>query len=322
MRILITGTAGFIGFHLAKRLLDEGNEVVGIDNFNDYYEVSLKEDRNKILEEYDNFKLYRLDISDLEDLKKVFEENEFDKVCNIAAQAGVRYSIENPYVYADANLVGFVNMINLTKENGIEQFVYASSSSVYGNGEKYPCSELDDVDHPISLYAASKRANELIAYTYNHLFGLRTIGLRFFTVYGPWGRPDMAIYKFAKKMMNDEEIPVFNYGKDLKRDFTYIDDIIDGVCLALESDYENEVFNLGKGSPDELGYMIDLIEKYMGIEAKKNLLPMQQGDVMITYSDTSKAKKMLGYSPKTTLDEGIEKFVEWFEGYYELKWNV
>lgn len=317
MKYLITGTAGFIGFHLAKRLLDEGNEVVGIDNFNDYYEVSLKEDRNKILEEYPKYKIYRIDISNLEDLKKVFEENKFDKVAHIAAQAGVRYSIDNPYVYADCNLVGFVNMINLVKDNDIKQFVYASSSSVYGDGEKYPCNEQDDVDHPISLYAATKRANELMAYTYHHLFGLKTIGLRFFTVYGPWGRPDMAIYKFAKKMKDGEEIPVFNYGKDLKRDFTYVDDIVDGICRALESDLECEVFNLGKGSPDELGEMIDLIEKHMGIKAKKNLLPMQQGDVMITYSDTSKAKELLGYDPQTTLDEGIGKFVEWFKEYYK-----
>ncbi len=318
MKILVTGTAGFIGFHLAKRLLDEGNEVVGVDNFNDYYDVSLKEDRNKVLEEYDSFKLYRGDLSELDELKKVFEENKFDKVCNLAAQAGVRYSIENPYAYVDSNLVGFVNIINLTKDNDIKDFIYASSSSVYGNGEKYPCSEDDDVSKPISLYAASKRTNELIAYTYHHLFGLRTVGLRFFTVYGPWGRPDMAIYKFAKKMMNDEEIPVYNYGKDLKRDFTYVDDIVDGICRAIDSELEYEIFNLGKGDPDELGKMIALIEEYMGIEAKKNLLPMQPGDVMVTYSDTSKAKKMLGYDPKTTLEEGMEKFVEWFKGYYKI----
>jgi UDP-glucuronate 4-epimerase len=318
MKILVTGTAGFIGFSLAKVLLDKGDEVVGIDNFNDYYDVKLKEDRNKILEKYPNFKLYRIDISKLEDLKQVFKENKFEKVCHLAAQAGVRYSIDNPYAYADSNLVGFVNMINLTKDAGIKQFVYASSSSVYGDTSKVPFSEKEDVSKPISLYAASKRANELIAYTYNHLFGLRTIGLRFFTVYGPWGRPDMAIFKFAQSMSKGEEIPVYNFGKDLKRDFTYVDDIVEGIVKALECEYENEIFNLGKGSPDELGKMIDLVEKYMNIKAKKNLLPMQKGDVMITYCDTSKARKMLGYDPKITLEEGIEKFVEWFKEYYKI----
>ena len=316
MKVLVTGSAGFIGFHLSKVLLERGDQVIGIDNFNDYYDVQLKEDRNKILDGYENFKLYRVDISDLDSLRKVFEENDIEKVCNLAAQAGVRYSIDNPYVYGESNLVGFVNIISLCKEHDIKNFVYASSSSVYGDGEKFPCNELDDTDHPISLYAATKRANELIAETYNHLYGMRTIGLRFFTVYGPWGRPDMAIFKFAQKMVKGEEIPVFNFGKDMKRDFTYVDDIVDGVVKALDCDYECEIFNLGKGDPDELGEMISLVEKHMGIEAKKNLLPMQQGDVLITYSDTSKAKKMLKYIPKVTLDEGIEKFVEWFKGYY------
>ncbi|MDD4381954.1 MAG: SDR family NAD(P)-dependent oxidoreductase [Candidatus Dojkabacteria bacterium] len=319
MKILITGTAGFIGFSLAKVLLNDGWEVVGIDNFNDYYDVKLKEDRNKILEENKNFKLYRLDISNLEELKKVFKENKFDKVCHLAAQAGVRYSIDNPYVYADANLVGFVNMINLVKDAGIKQFVYASSSSVYGDTSKVPFNEKEDVSKPISLYATTKKANELIAYTYHHLFGLKTIGLRFFTVYGPWGRPDMAIFKFAQQMSKGEEIPVYNYGKDMKRDFTYIDDIVDGIIKAIDCDYDNEVFNLGKGDPDELGEMINIIEKHMGMKAKKDLLPMQKGDVLITYSDTYKAKKMLGYNPKITLNEGIEKFVEWFKQYYNIK---
>ena len=319
MKILVTGTAGFIGNKLAQVLLERGDEVVGVDNFNDYYEVSLKEDRHKILDNYDGYKGYRVDISKLEDLRKVFDENkDIDAVCNLAAQAGVRYSIDNPYVYGEANLAGFVNIISLANEAGIKNFVYASSSSVYGDNEKIPYSEMDDVNNPVSLYAATKRANELIAYTYNHLYGMRTIGLRFFTVYGPWGRPDMAIYKFAKKMMNGEKIPVYNYGKDLKRDFTYIDDIVNGIVLALDCDYECEVFNLGKGDPDELGEMINLIEKHMGVKADKDLLPMQKGDVMITYSDTSKAKEMLGYNPTVTLDEGIEKFVKWFKEYYNM----
>jgi UDP-glucuronate 4-epimerase len=201
VNILITGTAGFIGFHLAKKLLSEGHSVVGIDNFNDYYDVQLKENRNKILEKYPNYKLYRADITNITDLQKIFKENDFERVCHLAAQAGVRYSITNPYIYGDSNLKGFVNIINLAKEKGVKSFVYASSSSVYGNGEKYPSSEKDYVDSPISLYAATKRANELIAHTYNHLYNLPVIGLRFFTVYGPWGRPDMAIYKFAEKIL-------------------------------------------------------------------------------------------------------------------------
>jgi UDP-glucuronate 4-epimerase len=318
MKILLTGTAGFIGHNLAKVLLERGDTVIGIDNFNDYYEVSLKEDRNKELEKYPKFKLYRIDISNLKDLKKIFDENDIERVCHLAAQAGVRYSIDNPYVYADSNMVGFVNIINLTKDKGIKHFVYASSSSVYGDTGEIPFTETQDVNNPISLYAASKRSNELIAYTYHHLFGLRTIGLRFFTVYGPWGRPDMAIFKFADKMSKGEEIPVFNYGKDMKRDFTYVDDIVDGVVRAIDCEYENEIFNLGKGSPDELGEMIEILERYMGIKAKKKLLPMQKGDVLITYSNTNKAKEMLGYDPKTTLENGIERFVEWYKGYYKL----
>lgn len=316
MRVLITGTAGFIGFSLAKVLLERGDEIVGVDNFNDYYDVSLKEDRNKILEEYENFKLYRLDISNLAGLKKVFEENSFDKVCHLAAQAGVRYSLENPHVYIDSNIVGFLNIINLTKDSGIKYFVYASSSSVYGNSKEIPFSEKANVDEPVSLYAATKKSDELIAYTYYHLFKLKTVGLRFFTVYGPWGRPDMAIFKFVKNIIEGKEIDVYNYGKDLKRDFTYIDDIVDGIVKALDSDYENEIFNLGKGSPDELGEMITIIEEELGIKVKKNLLPMQKGDVMITYSDTSKAKKMLEYNPKVMLKDGIREFVKWYRGYY------
>ncbi len=318
MNILLTGTAGFIGHATAKYFLERGDTVIGVDNFNDYYDVSLKEDRNKELEKYPKYKLYRIDISNLKDLEKIFKENEIDRVCHLAAQAGVRYSIDNPYVYADSNMVGFVNMINLTKDKGIKYFIYASSSSVYGDTSKIPFVETEDVSKPISLYAASKRSNELIAYTYHHLFKLNTIGLRFFTVYGPWGRPDMAIFKFADQMKKGEEIPVFNYGKNMKRDYTYIDDIVDGVIKAIDCEYESEIFNLGKGSPDELGYMIETLEKYMGVKATKKLLPMQKGDVLITYSDTSKAKKMLKYEPKITLDEGIKKFVEWYKGYYKM----
>jgi len=318
MKILVTGSAGFIGSNVSKALLERGDEVVGFDNFNDYYDVSLKEYRNKELEGYESFKLYRANIEDKKELEKIFKKEKIDKVCHLAAQAGVRYSIENPYVYGTTNLAGFINIIHLSKEADIKHFVYASSSSVYGDNEKVPYSETDSVEQPISLYAATKRANELIAYTYHHLYDMKTIGLRFFTVYGPAGRPDMAYFKFANKMVKGEEIDVYNYGKELKRDFTYIDDIVDGVLKAIDCDYENEIFNLGKGSPDELGVFINLLEKHMEIKAKKNLLPMQQGDVMITYADTSKTERMLGYKPAITLDEGLERFVEWYKEYYNF----
>ena len=318
MKILVTGSAGFIGSNVSKALLERGDEVVGFDNFNDYYDVSLKEYRNKELEGYESFKLYRANIEDKKELEKIFKKEKIDKVCHLAAQAGVRYSIENPYVYGITNLAGFINIIHLSKEADIKHFVYASSSSVYGDNEKVPYSETDSVEQPISLYAATKRANELIAYTYHHLYDMKTIGLRFFTVYGPAGRPDMAYFKFANKMVKGEEIDVYNYGKELKRDFTYIDDIVDGVLKAIDCDYENEIFNLGKGSPDELGVFINLLEKHMEIKAKKNLLPMQQGDVMITYADTSKTERMLGYKPSITMDEGLERFVEWYKEYYNF----
>jgi UDP-glucuronate 4-epimerase len=318
MKILVTGSAGFVGSNVAKALLERGDEVIGVDNFNDYYDVSLKEYRTKELKKYDGYKLYRIDIEDEEELEKVFKENKIDKVCHLAAQAGVRYSIENPYVYGTTNVAGFVNMIHLSKEAGIKHFVYASSSSVYGNNDKIPYSEEDAVENPISLYAATKRANELIAYTYNHLYKMNTIGLRFFTVYGPAGRPDMAYFKFANRMAKGEEIDVYNYGKDMKRDFTYIDDIVDGVLRSIDCDYGYEIFNLGKGDPDELGIFIETLEKHMGIKAKKNLLPMQPGDVMITYADTTKTEKMLGYKPTITLDEGLKKFAQWYKGYYKI----
>jgi UDP-glucuronate 4-epimerase len=317
MKILVTGSAGFIGANVAKALLERGDEVIGVDNFNDYYDVSLKEYRNKELEGYDNFKLYRINIENKEELEKVFKENKIDKVCHLAAQAGVRYSIDNPYVYGTTNCAGFINVIHLSKEAGIKHFIYASSSSVYGDNEKVPYSEDDIVEQPVSLYAATKRANELMAYTYHHLYDMNTIGLRFFTVYGPAGRPDMAYFKFANKMSKGDAIDVYNYGKDLKRDFTYIDDIVDGVLRAIDCDYNYEIFNLGKGSPDELGEFINLLEKYLGIKAKKNLLPMQPGDVMITYADTTKTEKMLGYKPNITLDEGLKKFADWYREYYK-----
>lgn len=318
MKILVTGSAGFIGSNVSKALLKRGDEVIGIDNFNDYYDVSLKEYRNSELEKNKNYKLYRIDIENVEDLKKVFKENKIDKVCHLAAQANVRYSIDNPYVYGTTNCAGFINVIHLSKEAGIRHFVYASSSSVYGDNEKTPYSEEDNVEQPISLYAATKRADELFAYTYHHLYDINTIGLRFFTVYGPAGRPDMAYFKFADKMRKGEDIDVYNYGKDLKRDFTYIDDIVDGVVRALDCDYKYEIFNLGKGSPDDLGNFINLLEKHLSVKAKKNLLPMQPGDVMITYADTTKTEKMLGYKPRISLDEGLKKFADWYKEYYRI----
>lgn len=318
MKILVTGSAGFIGSNVSKALLKRGDEVIGIDNFNDYYDVSLKEYRNSELEKNKNYKLYRIDIENVEDLKKVFKENKIDKVCHLAAQANVRYSIDNPYVYGTTNCAGFINVIHLSREAGIKHFVYASSSSVYGDNEKTPYSEEDNVEQPISLYAATKRADELFAYTYHHLYDINTIGLRFFTVYGPAGRPDMAYFKFADKMVEGEDIDVYNYGKDLKRDFTYIDDIVDGVVRALDCDYKYEIFNLGKGSPDDLGNFINLLEKHLSVKAKKNLLPMQPGDVMITYADTTKTEKMLGYKPRISLDEGLKKFADWYKEYYRI----
>jgi UDP-glucuronate 4-epimerase len=318
MKILVTGSAGFVGSNVAEALLKRGDEVVGIDNFNDYYHPSLKEYRNGELEKNSNYRVYRIDIENVEDLKKVFEENKIDKVCHLAAQAGVRYSIDNPYVYGTTNCSGFINVIHLAKESGIKHFVYASSSSVYGDNEKVPYSEDDIVEQPVSLYAATKRANELFAYTYHHLYEMNTIGLRFFTVYGPAGRPDMAYFKFADKMVKGEEIEVYNYGKDLKRDFTYIDDIVDGVLRALDCEYGYEIFNLGKGFPDDLGEFISLLEKHMGVKAKKKLLPMQPGDVMITYADTTKTEKMLGYKPSVNLDEGLKKFAQWYMMYYKV----
>lgn len=318
MKILVTGSAGFIGSQLSHALLTRGDEVVGVDNFDSYYDVQLKEDRNALLEKQKGFTLERLDFSDLNSLKRVFKKHQFDAIAHLGAQAGVRYSIENPYAYSRSNLEGFVNVLNMAREKEISNFVYASSSSVYGDRGKVPFSETAAVNKPVSLYAATKRADELMAYTYHHLYGMRTIGLRFFTVYGPWGRPDMAIFKFAEMMAKGEEIPVYNYGKDLKRDFTYVDDIVDGVVRAIDSEYKNEIFNLGKGHPEDLGEMISLIEKHMGVSCKKKLLPMQKGDVMVTYADTSKAQKMLGFKPKMSLDKGIGKFVEWFKEYYNL----
>ncbi len=317
MKILLTGGAGFIGFHTAKSLLERGDELTIIDNFNDYYTPKLKRDRiNELKKEY-NFDLFEKDISNFQDLNEIFEKNKFDKICHLAAQAGVRYSIENPLIYGHSNIIGTLNLLELAKRHNIKDFVFASSSSVYGNNKKIPFSEEDRVDNPISLYAATKKANEEMAFAYSHLFNLNCTGLRFFTVYGPWGRPDMAPFKFTDKIANGKEIEVYNNG-DMLRDFTYIDDIVSGVLSSIDHPFKFEIFNLGRGNPVNLMNFIEEIEKNLNKKAVKNFMPMQAGDVYSTFADTSKAKRMLDYSPKTNLDEGIKKFVEWYKEYYNF----
>ena len=316
-KYLVTGSAGFIGFHTAKHLLEKKIEVVGIDNFNSYYDASLKEDRNKILEKYSNFKLYRGNFEDLDFIKKVFKENKIDKICHLGAQAGVRYSLTNPHIYIQSNLVGFTNLIDEAKNNDVKTFVYASSSSVYGDNKKVPFSVEDRVDSPISLYAATKRANELVTYSYHHLFGMQCTGLRFFTVYGPYGRPDLSLFKFVKAILGDKPIDVYNHGK-MKRDFTYIDDIVSGIAIALEKSYPYEIFNLGNSKSVGLEYFIGLIEKELGKKATKNMLPMQPGDVPETLADIKYSTKMLGYNSKTSVEAGIKNFIKWYRDYYKV----
>lgn len=316
-QILITGSAGFIGFHLAHRLLKNGLKVVGVDNFNDYYDPNLKEDRNKILESYPNYKLYRGDLADLNLVKQIFAENNIFRICHLAAQAGVRYSAINPHAYIQSNLVGFTNLIEEAKNAKIDKFVFASSSSVYGKNAKIPFSKNDRTDQPISLYGATKKANELIAHSYNHLFGLKCVGLRFFTVYGPWGRPDMAYFKFADLMRQGKPIDIYNFGK-MKRDFTYIDDIVDGIISALEKDIDFEILNLGHDQPEELENFVVLLEKHLGIKAVKNYLPLQPGESIINWADINESRQLLGFSPKIEIEEGIKKFTDWYKSYYRV----
>ena len=313
-KILITGAAGFIGFHLSKSLLDDGYEVLGIDNVNDYYNPNLKWARLDILKKYNNFKFERINIADRDTLTVAFTNFKPSKVVNLAAQAGVRYSLTNPYAYIDSNLVGFLNILELCRRNNVEGLIYASSSSVYGGNTKMPFSVEDRVDQPISLYAATKRANELMAHSYSHLYGLHTTGLRFFTVYGPWGRPDMAMYIFTDKISNGEPIVVFNHG-NMKRDFTYIKDIIAGTHSAIDKNYKCEVFNLGNHRSEKLMYMIKLIEKYIGKKAIIDFLPMQPGDVLESFADIEKTKILLGFNPDTNIDIGINKFINWYRTY-------
>ena len=311
--ILITGSAGFIGYALSLELLKQGYKVVGIDNYNDYYLPALKEGRAKILKKERNFTERRICLENYNDLEAIFKEFKFSCVVNLAAQAGVRYSLTHPFAYEKSNLSAFLNILELVRHYNISRFVYASSSSVYGGNKKTLFSETDPVDNPISLYAATKKANELMAHCYSHLYGFQSIGLRFFTVYGPWGRPDMAIWLFTEEMCAGEKIHVFNYG-NMKRDFTYIDDIVSGIKGAIFSKTlgQYEIFNLGNHRSEQLLDMISIIEKELGIRAKKELLPMQPGDVPETFADVKKANEKLGYKPSTSIDIGIPKFISWY----------
>ncbi|MDA7946918.1 MAG: NAD-dependent epimerase [Hyphomicrobiaceae bacterium] len=334
MKILITGTAGFIGFHTAKALLDRGDQVVGIDNLNDYYDISLKEARLKQLEGRNGFSFVKLDIADRASVEDLFSREKFDRVVHLAAQAGVRYSIDHPHSYADSNLRGFLNILEGCRHNKIEHLVFASSSSVYGANTAQPFSVHQTADHPVSLYGATKKANELMAHTYAHLYALPVTGLRFFTVYGPWGRPDMALFKFTKNILAGEPIDVFNNG-DHARDFTYIDDIVEGVvrCVdhvaAANSEWTGNrpdpatstapyrLYNIGNNNPVRLMDFIGAIESALGREAKKNFLPIQAGDVAETFADIDDLARDIGYRPKVDVEEGIGRFIEWYRGYYD-----
>lgn len=318
--ILVTGCAGFIGYWTSKRLLNLNMEVIGLDNMNDYYDVKIKKDRLNNLKKYTSFKFVQCNLED--NLQAIFSDHTLDLVINLAAQAGVRYSLENPQSYISSNIVGFTNILELCRFKQIP-CLYASSSSVYGGNTKYPFSETDNVDMPVSLYAATKKSNELMAYTYSHLYHIPTIGLRFFTVYGPFGRPDMALFKFTKNIIEDKPIDVYNYGKMI-RDFTYVDDIVDSIeritkhMLKLTMDSSHKVYNIGSDNPVQLLEFIRIIEDILGKEAIKNMMPMQMGDVPQTYADVSKLKKDFDYKPSTPLKDGIAKFINWYREYYQV----
>ncbi|UCG65082.1 MAG: NAD-dependent epimerase [Deltaproteobacteria bacterium] len=315
---LVTGAAGFIGFHVAKSLLEKGERIIGIDNLNPYYDVSLKKDRLEQIKSNPRFTFYHEDINNIDALKRVFSGHHIDRICNLAAQAGVRYSIQNPFAYEESNLKGFLNLLEMARKFPVENFVFASSSSVYGNNKKLPFSIEDNVDTPISLYAATKKANELMAHVYSHLFEIPLSGLRYFTVYGPWGRPDMALFLFTKAILDGRPIDIYNFGK-MKRDFTYIDDIVDGTISALNRPFKYIIFNLGNSKTVELMELIKIIEEELGVEAKKNFLPLQPGDVPETYADIERTAKLLGFEPKTSIRVGIRKFLTWYRGYYKLE---
>jgi UDP-glucuronate 4-epimerase len=313
--ILVTGAAGFIGYHVAETLCSQGKTVVGIDNINSYYDPTLKTARLNRLEGLRGFSFHKIDLCDYDGLRELFSRRQFDGICHLAAQAGVRYSITDPFAYQKSNNEGFLNLIELARHHKVKNFVYASSSSVYGSNTKLPFAESDRTDSPISLYAATKKANELVAHCYSHLYGLPCSGLRFFTVYGPWGRPDMALFKFTKAILAGEEIEVYNNG-DMKRNFTFIDDIVQGVLLTLSHPVPCEIYNIGNSRAEQLMDFIGKIEKNLGKKARINFLPMQPGDVPATIADISKLQK-LGYEPKTNIDSGIKRFVEWFRDYYK-----
>jgi UDP-glucuronate 4-epimerase len=313
-RILVTGSAGFIGYHLCQSLLDDGYTVHGVDNINSYYDPTLKQARLRQLQSHTNFSFNKLDISNSDELNKAFEDFKPHKVVNLAAQAGVRYSLENPQAYIESNVVGFMNILECCRHHNVEGLIYASSSSVYGGNEKNPFSVDDRVDRPISIYAATKISNELMAHSYSHLFDLHTTGLRFFTVYGPWGRPDMAYYIFADKIFKGEPISVFNHGK-MERDFTYIDDIINGTRAAIDKNYPYEVFNLGNNNSEDLMEMVRLIESKIGKKAEIRFEGMQPGDVKRTFADIEHSKQKLNYTPTTKIVEGIPKFIDWYLTY-------
>ena len=317
MKTLVTGAAGFIGFHVARALIERGQEVIGIDNLNPYYDVSLKRGRLELITPNPLFTFYHGDINDLAILETIFANHSIDRICNLAAQAGVRHSIQNPFIYEESNLKGFLNLLELARHSPVRNFVFASSSSVYGNNRKLPFSIDDTVDTPISLYAATKKANELMAHAYSHLFDIPLTGLRYFTVYGPWGRPDMALFLFTEAIINGRPIEIYNFGK-MKRDFTYIDDIVEGTIAALDNPFKYEIFNLGNSKSVELMKLIEIIEEELGMVAEKKFLPMQPGDVPETYADIEKTKRLLGFNPKTSIRSGIRRFLSWYRAYYGL----
>jgi UDP-glucuronate 4-epimerase len=332
-KLLVTGAAGFIGYHVAKRLLERGDEVVGLDNLNNYYDVSLKQARLAQLVGHPNFRFVRMELADRPGIAGLFAAEGFEKVVHLAAQAGVRYSLENPHAYVDSNLVGFVNILEGCRHSGVQHLVFASSSSVYGANTRMPFSIHHNVDHPVSLYAATKKANELMAHTYSHLYRLPTTGLRFFTVYGPWGRPDMALFLFTRAILAGRPIDVYNFGK-MRRDFTFIDDIVEGVIRVTDrvatpnpewsgdnpdpgtsaAPYRN--YNIGNNQPVELLHLIETLEKALGRKAEKNLLPLQPGDVPATFADLDDLVRDVGFKPATSIEEGVRRFVEWYRGYY------
>jgi len=335
MKYLVTGAAGFIGFYVAEQLCQQGHDVIGIDNLNDYYDVNLKLARLNQLKPYDNFSFIKLDLADREGIADLFSKEKFNRVIHLAAQAGVRYSIDNPLAYADSNLVGHLTILEGCRHNNVEHLVYASSSSVYGLNSKTPFSTVDSVDHPISLYAASKKSNELMSHTYSHLYDIPTTGLRFFTVYGPWGRPDMALFKFTKAIVEGKEIDIYNHG-DMRRDFTYIDDIVEGILRiqdivpqrkpqwkvetgsAAESSAPYRIFNIGNGNPVKLLDFVTSLEKSLNTTAKKNFMPMQPGDVYQTYAEVEDLFEVAGYKPSMSVSQGVDNFVKWYQEFYKI----